>query len=54
MEYHQVRRVPVVNDQGPVVGVVCGADLALGAGPSEPPEERLFVTVARRAVLSNV
>jgi CBS domain-containing protein len=55
MEYYQVRRVPVVNDYGAVVGLISSADVALRMGPSEPLEvERLFEAVSRPEVVSTV
>jgi CBS domain-containing protein len=35
MEEHQVRRVPVVDDQGKICGIVSQADIALAAGTRE-------------------
>jgi CBS domain-containing protein len=54
MERHQVRRVPVVNERGAVVGVISCADIALRVGPSEPTEaERLFAAVSRPEVVAS-
>lgn len=36
MSRFQVRRVPVVNERGVVVGIVAQADLALAVGPRDP------------------
>lgn len=36
MRRHQVRRLPVVDRYGDVVGVVAQADLALTVGPRDP------------------
>lgn len=36
MERHQVRRIPVVDDAGRVVGIVSQADIAIHVGPLEP------------------
>jgi CBS domain-containing protein len=38
MERHQLRRVPVVDQQGRCVGIVSQADVALGAGRKELAE----------------
>ena len=38
MERHQLRRVPVVDQQGRCVGIVSQADVALGAGRKEVAE----------------
>lgn len=55
MEFHQVRRVPVVNERGAVVGLISSADIVLRMGASEPAEvERLFEAVSRPTVLSSV
>ena len=35
METHQIRRVPVVDDDGRCVGIVSQADIAAGAPPAE-------------------
>jgi CBS domain-containing protein len=36
MTRYQVRRLPVVNERGKVVGVVAQADLAVHVGPKDP------------------
>ena len=36
MEYHQVRRLPVVDADNAVIGIVTQADLARHVGPSDP------------------
>jgi CBS domain-containing protein len=54
MERHQVRRLPVVNDRGGVVGIISCADIALRIGPSVPDEaEKLFAAVSRPEVLAS-
>jgi CBS domain-containing protein len=54
MEQYQVRRVPVVNARGALVGVISCADIALRVGPSEPGEaERLFAAVSRPEVITS-
>jgi CBS domain-containing protein len=52
MEANQVRRVPVVDDQQRVVGIIASADVALRLGATEPMEvERLFEAVSRPELL---
>lgn len=36
MRQYQVRRLPVVDAQGTVIGVIAQADLALSVGPKDP------------------
>jgi CBS domain-containing protein len=38
MQHHQVRRLPVIDDAGCVVGVLAQADVSLVASPSEVKE----------------
>lgn len=36
MERHQVRRIPVVDNSGTLVGIIAQADLATKLGPTDP------------------
>jgi CBS domain-containing protein len=52
MSRHQVRRVPVVDEAGVVVGIVAAADLALAVGPKDPQlVERVIAAVSRPGAL---
>ena len=47
MEREQVRRIPVVRDDGSLVGVIAQADLATKLGPRRPLEvERMLESVS--------
>ena len=35
MQQHQIRRIPVVDDQGACIGMVAQADIALAVGPKD-------------------
>lgn len=51
MEQAQVRRVPVVNDSGVLIGIIAQADLAMKLGPSEPLKvEEVLEAVSAPAV----
>jgi CBS-domain-containing membrane protein len=52
MEQHQVRRLPVVSDDGAVVGIVTQADLAISVGPNDPQLiEQILERVSRPGAL---
>jgi len=52
MRQYQVRRLPVVDAKGCVVGVVAQADLALSVGPRDPLlVEQLLEGISRRGAL---
>lgn len=52
MEQHQVRRLPVVDDLGYVVGVIAQADVALHLGPTDPGAvEHLVERISRPGAL---
>jgi len=44
MARHQVRRMPIVDERGRLVGIVAQSDLARHAGTDPLPEERRFFT----------
>jgi CBS domain-containing protein len=51
MERAQVRRIPVVNAQGELLGIIAQADVANRLGPSEPREvEQLLERVSAPSV----
>jgi CBS domain-containing protein len=52
MEQHQVRRLPVVSDDGAVIGIVTQADLAISVGPNDPQLiEQIVERVSRPGAL---
>jgi CBS domain-containing protein len=52
MTRHQVRRLPVVDDRGTVVGIVAQADLALDVGPHDALlVERVLEGISRPGAL---
>ncbi len=54
MKQFQVRRVPVVDAQGAVVGVVAQADLAISIGPDNPIlVEQVLESISRPGVLTH-
>jgi CBS domain-containing protein len=52
MTRYQVRRLPVVDEQGAVIGIVAQADLAVTVGPSDPAlVERVIEGISRPGAL---
>lgn len=52
MTRYQVRRLPVVDREGRVIGVVAQADLALGVGPKNPMlVEQVLESISRPGAL---
>ena len=52
MRRHQVRRLPVVDDQDVVIGIIAQADLAVAVGPSDPLlVERILEGISRPGAL---
>ena len=50
MARHQVRRMPIVDDRGHLVGVLAQSDLARHAGSHAQPEERWALAEVLRAI----
>lgn len=54
MARHQVRRLPVLDHTGNVVGIVAQADLALLVGPTDPAlVERMIEGISRPGALTH-
>jgi CBS-domain-containing membrane protein len=50
MGRHQIRRLPIVDDRGRLVGIIAQSDLARHAGRNPVPEERRAFTQVVSAV----
>jgi CBS domain-containing protein len=49
MSHEQVRRIPVVSEEGQIVGMISQADLATKVGPEQPLDvERVLESVSAR------
>lgn len=54
MARHQVRRLPVVDGKGAVVGIVAQADVAVHVGPADPKlVERMIEGISRPGALTH-
>ena len=54
MARHQLRRIPVLDDAGAVVGIVAQADLAVLVGPTDPSlVERVVEGISRPGALTH-
>jgi len=54
MARHQLRRIPVLDDAGTVVGIVAQADLAVLVGPTDPSlVERVVEGISRPGALTH-